>query len=79
MNYYYDDPTDFTANWNSRKVYNEAMIIKEQQFHCVHLNMTREQILADWIICNWASPTDMPVGEYITAVRSTSFTNWSTS
>jgi hypothetical protein len=79
-NWYYDEPTDETAQWNRRVVYTEDMIVREHtaqyegdvgeyevQTQCPL--WTREQIIADWLICCWASPTDMPPGEYITQAR----------
>jgi len=65
-NWYYDEPTDEHAAGNRRVVYTEDMIVTESAADCRHFNMTREQLIAEWVTCNWASPTDMPVGEYIT-------------
>lgn len=79
-NWYYDEPADELAEYNRRVVYTEDMIVLshraeyegdvgefEVQTQCPL--WTREQIIADWLICCWASPTDMPAGVYITVAR----------
>ena len=72
-NWFYDAPTDEFATRNRRVVYTEAMIIAEYPSlparGCICPMCTRAHIIADWITVYWASPTDMPVGEYITTRR----------
>ena len=82
QHWYYDEPTDETADWNRRVVMTEDMIMAEHRSFFVNQDeatqyeleqtdelFVREQVIEDWIICNWASRTDMAVGEYITYAR----------
>ena len=69
-NWYYNEPTGRLTTNNRRVVYTEHMAIAE---HCNHMpisgEFTEHEILDDWIITYWASPTDMPPGEYFSSTR----------
>lgn len=77
--WYYDEPTDFTADYNRRIVYTERMIFEEHVAAFMGKDMielTKNEkitlhtaVVYDWLICNFATRTDMPVGEYITYTR----------
>lgn len=77
-NWYYDEPADELAEYNRRVVYTEDMIVLSHRAEFVADTdvpedvdelFVREQVIADWLICCWASPTDMPAGVYITVAR----------
>lgn len=78
-NWYYDEPTDERAIACRRAVYTEDMILNEHFSEFMHdTDGTFEAhdaedlnniVIEDWCICNWASPTDMPPGVYITTWR----------
>lgn len=63
-NWYYDEPADLHATRNRRVVYSEDMIIFEHAHHCYGSHLTRERIIEDWVLLNWAARTNMPIGEY---------------
>lgn len=85
MNYYVDEPSDMEATFNVRTVYTAADIIEsygvwflsrglrnkhllprlQQMSYGQHL----ELIVEEWCIVNWAQPTDMPPGVYMTMNR----------
>jgi hypothetical protein len=73
-NWYFDEPW-FGENpeYNRRAVYTEDMIVREHAPLFLRLTAplasTREQIIEDWCVVNWASRTDMPAGEYISKPR----------
>jgi hypothetical protein len=69
MNYYSDEPIDYAGTYFVRTVYNAKNIINTQRlvdrFVSPEKFLSDAEILEDWIICNWAEPTDMPVGTYV--------------
>jgi len=81
-NWYYDEPGDALATFNRRVVCTEDMIVHEHRgFFIKDTAMGHEleqadelfvyeTVIEDWVICNWASRTDMPAGEYLTSNRS---------
>lgn len=71
MNWYYDEPTDETADWNRRVVMSEEQILEQTADLWTILGEPRasKQRLLEWRIVNWASPTDMPPGVYVTSSR----------
>lgn len=78
MNYYHDEPYDWeTCEFNARYVYTEDMIVAEHRslyeeavcLETIDENIAREMIIEDWVICQWASPTDMPAGVYVSRSR----------
>lgn len=71
MNWYYDEPTDETADWCRRVVMSEEQILEQTAHLWTILGepLASKQRLDEWIVINWASPTDMPPGEYVTYAR----------
>jgi hypothetical protein len=60
-----DAPWDEEANFNLRLVCSEDQIYG----YMADGVRDRETLIDDWIIVNWAFPTDMPPGEYVTKIH----------
>ena len=60
-----DAPWDVGAKFNSRMVFTEEEILR---FYGDG-NRSRQEIIDEWVVVNWAFRTDMPRGEYVTSNR----------
>lgn len=60
-----DSPWDAEAKFNLRLVMSEEQIVAAYA-DGVHSD---RDLLDNWVIVNWAFPTDMPPGEYVTRIR----------